>query len=221
MSNILYPALPVHITSWMFSSLKGLSIPGKSTINSGLVGQFIHNHINSNLNITSNTIVDLAQLGIEVKTKEYSGNTDWSIGSMTLQDILSKPYIQSSVYLKLQALLLVKTDDNFRVIKDIALVYLDCDEVQALVEETYEDLRRQLQERVTNYAINLMNQVKLGNINAILQPITFKPYEQFKGEYGKFEYMDGTSFQFRINQKQMKHLIATANTAQNSLIQFC
>lgn len=206
----------------MFNALRGMTVPGRSTTNTGNVGTFIDSHLKQQMNITNTTtLVDLASLGIEVKSKDIHTSTDWSIGSMTLQDILSTPYNKSSVYQKLQALLLVTTDDTFQVIKDIGLHYFDIDEVQKLLEESYEDARAQIQHQVRLHAAKVAQQVLNGNANAILKPIEFSSYQKFHGNYGKFEFTNnGTSFMFRISVSQMRHLIKVSSAAHNPLLEF-
>jgi hypothetical protein len=156
-----------------------------------------------------------------MKSKDIHTNTDWSIGSMTLSDILLTPYNKSSVCAKLQALLLVTTDNTFQIIKDIRLHYLDIDEVQLLLEESYEDSRAQLQYRVNQHASRIAQAVLKGNTNAILNPIKFNSYENFQGRYGKFEFTNnGTSFMFRISISQMNHLLNVSSAHQSPLFDF-
>jgi Glu-tRNA(Gln) amidotransferase subunit E-like FAD-binding protein len=205
----------------MFNGLKGLSIPAKSLSHCGNVGNFIDQHIKNKLNITNvSSVVDLENYGIEIKSKDISTNTDWSIGSMTLEDILNNTYQTSSVYKKLQALLLIDVDDTFQVVKDIGLYYFDIDEIQMLFEESYESARKQIQQRVAQHAVNVAKSVESGNFNAVLGKVNFGSYEKFQGDFGKFEYTNnGNSFQFRITLAQMKHLTTLA-ASQSSLLAY-
>ena len=223
MSNIVFPQLQVpKITSWMFNGLNGMTVPGRSSTNTGNVGNFIDQYLKTQMGIANTTsTVDLASLGIELKSKDIHTNTDWSIGSMTLQDILGTPYIQSSVYQKLQALLLVYTDDIFQVIKNLELHYFDFDEVQQLLADSYESARQEIQHRVNLHAAMIAQQVVAGNPNAILQKVQFKNYEKFHGQFGKFEFTNtGSSFMFRISLPQMKHLTSLSSAYHNKLFTF-
>lgn len=222
MANKKFPKLPYsRLNSWMFQGLMGLELPARSSSNTGNVGNFIDQHLKTQLNITNITsIVDLELLGIELKSKDISTNSDWSIGSMTLADILKTPYRQSSVFQKLQALLLVTTDNTFQVVKDIGLYYFDIDEIQELLENSYEAARAKIQSRVINHASNVNQQIIAGNYNAVLSTVQFSSFEKFQGDYGKFEFTNnGMSFMFRISVPQMRHLTTIA-ASQSALFEF-
>jgi hypothetical protein len=220
MSNFVFPPLPyTKLHSWMFNGLKTVVLPAQSKTDSGAVGRFIDSYLKNQLNITDvSSTVDLEAYGIELKTKDVSTRTDWSIGSMTLEDILTNPYQTSSVYKKLQALLLVDTNDNFRCVTSIGLYYFDIDEVQLLLEESYESARKQLQNEVTKHAQWVASQIANGNTNAILSKVKFKDYVKFHGKYGKFENMNNGSFQFRISTPQMRYLVKLAATQHSPYI---
>jgi hypothetical protein len=223
MSNIQFPELKVpKITSWMFNGLKGMTVPGRSSSNTGNVGNFIDQYLKTQMGISNTTTtVDLSILGIEVKSKDIHTNSDWSIGSMTLEDILSTPYIESSIYQKLQALLLVTTDDVFQVIKDVELHYFDFDEVQQLLCDSYESARAGIQHQVNLHAAHIAKRIVAGDPNAILEKIQFKNYEKIQGQYGKFEFTNtGSSFMFRISLSQMKHLTSLSGAYHNKLFTF-
>lgn len=220
MANIMFPPLPhSKLSSWMFQGLKGLHIPQRSATNTGYVGTFLDNYIKTQLNISNiNSVVDLERYGIEVKSKDISTNTDWSIGSMTLEDILTTPYQVSSVYRKLQALLLIDTDDVFQIVKDIGLYYFDFDEVQILLEDSYNDVRSQIQQVVNEHAKQVAKEIAKGNTNAVLNKVQFSNYAKFQSDYGKFESMNNGSFQFRLTQSQMRHLTTLASIQSSVLV---
>ena len=215
--NIQYPKLPfVKLTPQTFYPLRGMSIPAKSMRNSGAVGRYIDNLIKTQLKNPSHlsTVVDLNKFGIEIKTKDTDTNTCWSIGSMTIKDIVDTPYVNSSIYQKMQALLLVTTDDKFRVVTGTLLVYMDIDEVQCLIHDTYEDLRSQLTVIWNAYLQKVNAHLAAGELAEAQEPIQFKSWFNVKGDYGMFEYMSGTSFQFRLTQRQMTFLTDTALKTQ-------
>jgi len=215
--NIQYPKLPfVKLAPQTFYPLKGVSIPAKSMRNSGTVGRYLDNLIKTHLKNPSHlsTVVDLSKFGVEIKSKDTDTNTSWSIGSMTIRDIVNTPYVNSAIYQKMQALLLVTTDDKFRVVTNTLLVYLDMDEVQCLIHDTYEDLRSQLTVIWNAYLQKVNAHLAAGELAQAQEPIQFKPWFNVKGEYGMFEYMSGTSLQFRVSQRQMTFLTDTALKTQ-------
>lgn len=223
MSNVLFPSIDVpRLSSWMFNGLRGLQLPSRASSSyHGSIGVFIDSFLKTSLNITNvNSTVDLEKYKIEVKSKEIGSKADWTIGTMTLNDIIKTPYRQSTVYQKLQALLLINTNDDFQIITDFGLYYLDFDEVQVLLEESYEGARTQLQARVAIYANNIASLIADGQPNAILKKLEFSSFESFQGNFGKFEFTNnGTSFAFRISVPQMRHLTTLAAT-QTQLIEF-
>ncbi len=208
-----------RLASRTFEGLRGLKIPKKSLKNSGNVGVYLDNYIKEKLKVFNNTPVDLEFYGIEIKSKDINTNTDWSIGSMTLDDILNTDYIDSIVYKKMQSLLLVDTCDTFRVVKDYGLYYLDFDEAQQLLEDSYNQIRGDLYQRVVNHATTISSQIQKGIFGAVLSKVEFDNFEKFHGSFGKFEYTNsGTSFQFRLTKSEMNQLKTMAATSNARLM---
>ncbi len=203
MSNNVFEKLNYpRVSSKTFQVLRGVEVPAKSSKDSGLVGKKIHEYIVQNLNINGNSIVYIEDYGIEIKTKNEDTNTDWSIGSMTAEVIVDTPYKDSPIYQKLQALLLITTNDNFQIISDVGLYYMDFDEIQLLIQDTYEDARSQLKQEVLYQQNSPKNSFFISDQPSELK---FDPSHSFKGKHGRFEYTNsGTAFAFRIKAKSMK-----------------
>lgn len=207
MSNVQFKKLTYpRVNPSTFHTLKGLSVPAKSAAHSGMVGKFVHQYICTNLNISGNTTVDIAKYGIEIKTKNKGSRTDWSIGSMTVSDIIKTPYEESPIFKKMQAMLLVTTDDSLQIICDVGLYYMDFDEIQTLIKDTYEDARSQLAHNVYNQQQKVLNTLFGFDVE-----LKFENSESFKGTHGRFEYMNsGNTFNFRINASAMKKFVSKA-----------
>lgn len=209
MSNIQFPRLTFpRLTPQTFYPLKGHPIPPKSTVYHGAAGNYIDHLIKTHLRnpYHANSVVDLVKFGIEIKSKDIDTNTSWSIGSMTIQDIVNTPYVNSCIYAKMQALLLVTTNHKFESITDTMLVYLDMDEVQAPLEQTYESLRKQLTVKWNAYQLKVKQHLLNGELDEAYKPMQFSPWENVKADYGMFEYTAGTSYQFRMSQSQMNFI---------------
>lgn len=213
MSNIQFPKLTFpRLTPKTFHPLRGHIIPPRSMVHHGAVGNYIDQLIKTHLRnpFHANTVVDLIKFGIEIKSKDIDTNTSWSIGSMTIADIVNTPYVNSSIYAKMQALLLVTTNHKFGSITDTMLVYLDMDEVQVPLEQTYESLRKQLTVKWNAYQAKVKAHLDKGELAEAYKPMVFSPWENVKADYGMFEYMSGTSYQFRMSQTQMNFITDTA-----------
>lgn len=204
MENTLFPKLTYpRLSPSTFNSLIGLDIP-KQVYNSGNVGTYIHNYVSKLVGLPGTGVVDIDEYGVEVKTKSNHTKTPWTMGSMTLADIILKPYINTPFYQKSQALLLVRTDNSLLKVTDFGLHYLDFDEAQTRIEDAYEGARLAL----------VQDFVKSG---ATLETIKFKNSKTYRHGVGLLEYSDGLSFKFRIQQKEMavlKNLGSVTVTSQ-------
>jgi hypothetical protein len=221
MSNLKFPKLPyLRVIPATFKPLVGCKIPKKSTINSGFVGRHIDAYIKAQMNSPSTPVhsPDLFKHGIEVKSKDTSTSSDWSIGKMRLSDIVKHPYRDSSVFRKLQALLLVTCDDNYREVVDVGLYYFDLDAIQEKLEKTYETIRARLTAITIEHHIHISEMIAKGDFSQIGTMPVFSNSQTFSGNFGKFEFVTGTSFSFRISTGKMKKLCdiaITANSAKN------
>jgi hypothetical protein len=202
------------------SSLIGQSVPERTKNNSSVVGVFIDNLVRKFAGASTGitTGVDLQQFGIEVKSQDIQTGSDWTIGTMTFDDLINTPYISSSIYQKLQALLLIKYDNKLRVITSANLYYLDNDEVQSIFEKAYEAARTEAISHQLNFKSNLNQQVIVFGD----EDIKFSNSHRFKGTPGYcFEFNNsGTSFKFRISNKEMKRVARLATATNHALFDF-
>ena len=129
MSNNLFNRLNKPRITKYAPTLVGQTIPYRTKENTSITGNYIDQLVKTWAGVSTglNTIVDLMIYGIEIKSKDIITNSDWSIGSMRLVDIINTPYEQSSVYQKLQALFLVEYNNDLCSITSANLYYLDND----------------------------------------------------------------------------------------------
>lgn len=202
------------------NTLVGQPVPVRSKDNSGNTGISIDYLVKSLAGSDTRLggTVDIEQLGIEVKAKDIHTNTNWSIGSMTAEDIINTDYINSPIYQKMQALFLVRYDNDLGLITKTDLCYFDNDEVQSRICRAYESARNKIAEYVGDAKVKLNDQLFIFET----PKVKFTSYQKFKGTDGYcFEYMNsGTSFNFRISIKEMQDLVNTAYSINNPLFDF-
>jgi hypothetical protein len=200
------------------TSLVGMAVPERTKKNSAVVGLYIDNLVRqwAGADQGDTSGVDISAFGIEVKSQDIQAGSSWTIGTMTFDDIINTSYTDSSLYDKLQALFLVSYDNKLRSITDTNLYYFDNDEIQGILQEAYETARRQAME----YKLATLDKI---NQNVIMfgdEKVQFTGSQSFKGTSGySFEYNNsGTSFKFRISNREMKKLTTMAVANNNSLI---
>lgn len=203
------------------NSLVGQSVPVRTDVNSAITGLFIDEYAKNLAGVWKDNIekvVDIMHLGIEVKSKDIHSDSNWSIGSMTFNDIIDTPYIDSPIYKKLQALFLVRYDNDLSIITHTDLYYFDNDEVQTRIQTAYESIRNEMIAFKMQHLTNLNNQL------FVIGPPAYKftSYQKFKSVPGYcFEYMNsGNSFNFRISVKEMKDLGSVSVSVNNPLFAF-
>lgn len=210
MSNTLFPKLEKpRLSVKTFEPLVGMKIPAIDENDSGHVGKWIHGIITKSLKQEFPSIYspDLEDFGIEIKTTDRNTKSAFSIGYLTLDNILCRPYKQSNIFEKLQCLLIIERTDIFREITKVNLHYLDNDEIQLYLEESYNEARSKVIEYVFN---NVKNEYGF----------EFKPYQRFTGKYGTLEVAsNGVGFQFRIEKLDLKFL-TNLNAYSSSLSKF-
>lgn len=205
MSNILFPKLnKPRVSISTFQPLIGMTIPGKDKNDTGHVGKWIHTWIQKQLQTSFPNLhqPDLQDFGIEIKSKDVESDSAYSICSMSLGNILTKRYQQSNAFNKLQALLIIDRNDNFRTITNVELHYLDNDNTQMLLEQSYIDARNKVVDE-------LEKQIRHN------YGYKFKGYQVFSAEYADFETTQyGRGFQFRIPYNKMQKLLALNNNSK-------
>jgi hypothetical protein len=209
MSNLIFPKLSKpRVNARTFQPLVGMKIPGKCKINTGYVGTWIHKEINNFLpQIHTLHAPDISDFDIEVKTQDAASKSAISIGHLTLYDILSqKNYKNSNIFSKLQSVLFVERNDNFREITKVSLHYFDNDTIQGYLENDYTIARNAV---IDHVATSLKN-------NGSLE---YSPYQKF-GQ-SKLAYLELDSnmsgFQFRIPKSRFKFLTNVNGSTKNNL----
>jgi hypothetical protein len=192
MANKKYPKITkVRVAERSFDKLVGHQFPNHLNENDdGAYGKYIDSLIKGELRIIDpgNGNPDLSDYDIELKSKKDSSSSNWTIASMTANDIINTDYINSPVYRKLQALLSISHDTT--KITDINLTYLDNDDAQERIAEYYESVRGQLTQYVNKHGLN------------------FSDSQQFKEFLGVLEYSNnGTNFKFRIRPPRLQNML--------------
>ena len=206
MSNAVFPKLQKpKLSVRTFQPLVGMKIPAVDETDDGHVGKWIHNVVAKSLNQSGSSAhgPDLEDFGVELKTTDTDTDSAITIGHLTLDNILCKPYKQSNIFQKLQCLLIVQRTDKFREITKVDLHYLDNDEIQTYLEKSYNEARDKIIDFVFN---NVRNRYGF----------EFKPYKRFSGKYAFFEVSkNGTGFQFRIEKKKLQFLTNLNTNSSN------
>lgn len=201
------------------NNLVGHSVPIRTKGNSGVTGIAVDYLVKEWAGSGSgfSGTVDIDIFGVEIKAKDVHTNTAWSIGSMTVEDIINTDYVDSNIYKKLQALFLVRYDNDLGIITSANLYYFDNDEVQTRIQTAYETTRKELIAYKLNHDANVNNQLFVFDTN-----VKFTSYQKIKGTPGYwFEYMNsGTSFNFRIDMREMDELCSISTAANHPLFDF-
>ena len=217
MSNILFNRLNKPRITKYAPTLVGREVPFRPRKNSAITGNYIDILVKNWAGVSTGATsgVDLIIFGVEVKSKDILGDSEWTIGSMTFNDIIGTPYRDSALYQKLQALFLVEYNNNFCRITIANLFYMDNDETQTILEAGYEAARHEM----ISHQLRLKNQlITIGS-----QPLhNYKQYARIPGTPGfGFERCKSTnSFNFRITSVAMKNLVKLAVANNNSLFTF-
>lgn len=195
------------------TNLVGHQIPERKTDDSSIVGHYCDSLGKSILGQNSNvtTGVDIKHLKLEIKSKDIHTNSDWTIGTMTMDDIINTRYVESSLYEKLQALWLIRYDNDLRIICNSDIHYFDCDLVQERIEVGYETARKSIIDYYNRTVQDRNNSIFVFE-GDIQKPIRLDKSQQFKGTPGyRMEYSNsGNSIKFRISVTEMNTLVSIA-----------
>jgi hypothetical protein len=196
MSNLKYPKMTKnHLSKDTFKFLREVTLPADSPKEYYKNGIYLDKIIKERLGIMNGAgTVDVPEYHLEIKSKGLKTKSSWTIGGITLSNILNKSYIDSQVCFKLQCLLSIRRDDAVKKVHDYDIFRFDNDEVQELLCTAYETARQALRDYV----------------NSRFDPENpeFDNYQTFYGENGGcFEYRKGTTFNFRISTKLMKTIL--------------
>lgn len=160
---------------------KGSQLPfqQKFSADPGAIGQYVQRTMSKNgYNINTGSGVDLPDLDIEIKTRNINSTSGHTIGSMTVDDIIKTPYIDSSICKKTQRQYRVKYDDNTSIVTDERVYDFSDPYIQKKIEESYNAAR----DKIING--DRGDYIKGGN-------------------YGYFEKQTDNSYQYRVSNKAM------------------
>lgn len=132
---------------------------------------------------------DLSVFDVEVKTRCSAATSAQTVGGMTIDNIKSTLYEDSTICPKIQRQFKVKWDRDFRTVTEAGIMDYSKPEVQKKIKSAYETGRQEI--------IN-------GNIAT--------GYARGVGEWAYFEEQPGGSWQFRIPNKRMDDLEGMTRT---------
>lgn len=219
--NTTFPKLTVPRIVGLRFNIVGHAVPPRTKKDSSIPGRFLDKLTKSLLGQDDNTQtgVDNKHFMLETKSKDIHSNTDWTVGTMTLQDIVSTSYVNSSFFEKMQAWWILRYDNDLQTVCNSDIHYFDNDLVQSRIEEGYEEARRKV---IFFYKNQLMlnqqeHEESLFDFGDGPKPLSLDNSHQFKGTPGyRMEYTNnGTSLKFRISQTEMNILTSLAKTQNN------
>jgi hypothetical protein len=172
--------------------------------------------------------VDITHLQVEIKSKctDSKSKSDWTIGTMTYQDIIDTPYIDSAFYKKLQALWVIQYSKSSQRVEQSAVYYFDLDEIQEKLMKGYEDCRALLTAYCDEQmkSIYLLKESRLFTFGNEVDEIKFERSHRFKPDVSNYvlelNAKSKTSFKFRIKDSEMRNLFKLAASIKNPLFEF-
>jgi len=121
----------------------GTEIPMRQ--NSGNVGYWIEEQLADNgYKINSGIGPDLADYGVEVKSRKIESTSPHTVGSMRISDIISTSYDQSPIKEKFQRQYRVKYSDEAQIVTEERVYDLSDDFIQDQIREAYETGRKKI-----------------------------------------------------------------------------
>ena len=87
--------------------------------------------------------VDMPDYGIDNKSRKYGSKASWTIGSMTINDIIATPnWEDTRFYKKCKNQNQIKYNTDFMEVVDVAILDMDIDLIQQRLRQDYIDLRQ-------------------------------------------------------------------------------
>jgi len=87
--------------------------------------------------------VDLPEYGIDNKSRKYGSKASWTIGSMTIDNIIATPnWEDTRFYKKCKNQNQVKYSTDFMEVVDVHILDMDIDLIQHKLQQDYTDLRQ-------------------------------------------------------------------------------
>lgn len=163
---------------------KGTQIPvqQKYSDDPGAIGQWMQRQMSNNgYNINTGAGVDLPDFDLEMKTRNINSTSAHTIGSMTVNDIISTSYKDTLICKKSQRQYRVKYDDNTSTVVDEKVYDFSDPYIQDRIEESYNIAR---------------NKIINGDRGDYIKG----------GDYGYFEKQTDNSYQYRVSNKAMKNI---------------
>ena len=171
----------------------GTEIPERQRY--GNIGQWAQDQLaNHGYNINTGVGPDLAEIGVEVKTRKIESSSPHTVGSMRIEDIIHTPYDQSNICDKFQKQYRVHYSDEGQVVTGEHLYDLTDEYIQDKIREAYEAGRKTIA-RNENFGYH-------------------PPY--VKGTaWGNFEIVEScTGYSFRIPHGAMKKIETASKNAE-------
>ena len=180
-------------------ALVGMSVPAQ---HNGNVGKLVEDVMESRgYPINKGKGPDLLVQGIEIKTRDIEAKSAQTIGRMTLENIASTPYTDSSIKSKFQQQFRIKHSSKKLVIVSAKMYDFTVDAVQEVIEFAYESGRSIIRD-------NLITDTESPN------------YIRGEDALGYWERKDKYSYQFRLGHGHMEFIERLALNSNNRLFEF-
>jgi hypothetical protein len=93
--------------------------------------------------VDTSGVVDMPEYGIDNKSRKYGSKASWTIGSMTIEDIIATPnWEDTRFYKKCKNQNQIKYNTDFMEIVDVSVLDMDIDLIQQNLKQDYIDLRQ-------------------------------------------------------------------------------
>jgi len=171
--------------------LKGQLVPKEKYGNVGIHVELAMVDMDYELDRRSNG-PDIPALRCETKTRKIGATSANTVGTMTLNDIVSTPYKESPIYKKFQFQFRVMHNQTFLEIASSKVYDFTIPEIQKSVEHSYESTRQEIKEWYKH-------------------PGRLPKYIRGKNAECYWELKDGESYAFRIPDGVMKKFETLSN----------
>lgn len=120
-------------------ALMGMSVPKEKH---GNVAQLVQDTmIDLDYEFDTSGSVDIPKLKTEVKSKGVESRSAWSVGSMTLEDIISYDYDSSPLKEKIQTVYIVEHSQTFREVVSTRTLDFSKESIQEIIRYGYNSAR--------------------------------------------------------------------------------
>jgi len=111
-------------------------------------GQWVDQEMRSKGHVVDITgAVDMPEYGIDNKSRNVQSKAAWTIGSMTIENIIATPVWEDTrFYKKCKNQNQVKYNTDFMEIVDVSVIDMDIDLIQQNLKKDYNDLRQRVVE---------------------------------------------------------------------------